>query len=343
MACLDDVVDILSSIQVSLTAFGGCGCGSSGAPAASPPIETLDTGDITQPAGTPPEGYNDWASYQQRKCDVADWIVTNMLQDLQWVQNLGVAGLTVGALAAGFAGFISANVLLLILSVLLAILAYDQVILQDGENAIQNNFDDLICALVTGTNAQDSLDQFTAEINDAVDAETTDPTARTLLKSLLPYWADTTSINLLYAPEAEVDAVNVPTGGNCSACGLGCNSFFTVFGQYLGNNTWQSEDLGGGVHYIGVQFNDDTGNVNCAGICGDMWNFTIENVTGWTPYSSPTNSWRIWSDAVCPFANNADVYNSDTQPGSGPHCGRRIQVFSNTPWTMDLVKQGECT
>lgn len=246
-----EISEQLSLILAQMGAVGsggGCGCGSSGGPSESPEARTDDFGDPTAPSGTPPVGYASWPEYQAKKCDIATWIVDNLLADIIWIQTLDIAILTGGVLVAGLLAFLSGGVILFILASLLIILGYDVAILANAQDAIEDDYDDLICALFSAETAQDSIDDFGDAIDTAIDAETADTIARVLLKALLKYWVDTPSVNLLYAPAAEVDNKQIPTGGDCSACGV-C-TWQTVWGTGTiktdGTDfTITSEDRGG--------------------------------------------------------------------------------------------------
>lgn len=341
MACLDDLVTAIQNLSF-MAANPNCGCGSGGGPATSPPASTEDTGDITETEGTPPDGYDNWLSYQTKKCDIASWIVTNLKNDIQWLQTVDIAVITLVALAAGLAGFMSANVVLLILSVVLAIAAYSPVVLDDGEAAVSNGFDDLVCALVTGTNASDSISQFVDAMETAINAETADTVARALLLQLMSYWADTTSVNLMYAPLADVDMVQVPIGGDCSECGLACQTDYIQYGALISGDVWQSE-LAGGVHRIRLWFRSDGDHNDCSDFCGPMQSVKVA-VSGWSNPTNPFDSFRFWSDDECPFGTGSpDVYSSDTPVSpSTAYCMRLMDIISATAFTATLTEREDC-
>ncbi len=217
--CLEDIK--LSLDQIALNVASGCGnCGAAGAPAVSPPARTDDFGTIFSPTGTPPVGYGTWAAYQAKKCDVATWIVDNLKKDIQWMIASDEAALLLsGILAAGLVSFVSGGTVLVILAAYAAVVAYQAAIMQDAEDAITNNYNDLVCSLYGANNATQAITDFENELGSAIDGETVDPVARALLKPMLFSWADTTSINLMFAPAAETALIQIPSGGDCSACG----------------------------------------------------------------------------------------------------------------------------
>lgn len=340
MASCDDIVTALESL-VATTASQNCGCGSNGGPEVSPDVLVDDTGDITSGTGTPPDGYATWAQYQQAKCDIARWILDNLRTDVQWMITHETAALVIGGLAAGLAGLLSANVLVAILGVLLVIAAYEYDMLSDLDDAIGNSYDDLLCALFTGTNAADSIAQFNAALETAINAETLDPVARLLLLELAKYWADTTSVNLMYAPLSEVP--NIPSVGDCSACGVDCNTDWVLSGEYLGGGTFASA-LSGSDHVISVQFNASGPALDGTDDCGPMLQYNLLGLSGYTAKVSGLNSFRLWVDSDRAFTStNATGYNSDTQPASSLDlCGRYFSIFSTTEFTMTIDKIGVC-
>lgn len=342
MACLDDVYQALLDIGARLNLTAGCGCGSGGGPASSPAARTDDFGDITEETGTPPDGYESWSQYQILKCDIATWIVSSLLKDVQWMQTQQIAALTLGALAAGFGALLSGGTLLAILGVLLAILAYEIGSLQEAEDAIQDSFDDLVCALVNGETASGSISNFSDAIDTALAAQTSDPVALSLLATLLNYWADTTAVNLMYAPLEEALAVQIPAEGDCADCGLDCDTDYVSVGEYLGGNLYSSEFLTD-TWYITIWFNSTGAAGDCSLFCGPEVDISLLGLSGYTAKSSTVDSFRIWGDSDCPFnSNNAGVYSSDTQPDTSPRCGRVISIFSTTEFTANIQKGDVC-
>jgi hypothetical protein len=304
----------------------------------SPGIEDLDTGDITADEGTPPDGYEDWTLYQARKCDIATWMLNNLLTDVQWMQTQTIAAMTVGGLAAGLVGFLSGGVLLLILGVLIAMLAYNIEVLADLEAAIQDSYDDLLCALYTGENAQDSYDQFGTALQTAINAQTVDTVARSLLHQLAMYWLDTTSLNLLYSPEEQVSAINIPLGGNCVECGVNCDTDQVIFGELFGAGQYNST-IDGTTHKVQIRFRADGISLDCSDDCGDMRTIKL-SASGWTVQGGGTPDWRLWQDSDCPMTgSNPSVYESNTPPSSSTeYTVRLLAVESSTEFQLTITE-----
>jgi hypothetical protein len=256
--------------------------------------------------------------------------------------NLTVS-LVVAGLAAGLVGFLPATVLVAILGVALVIGGLELTWLENLEDAVRDGFDALVCALVNGTNATDSQSGFEAELSTQVDAQIADPVARYLLKTIAGYWANFAAVNLLYAPESEVLAQSgITSGQDCSDCGLSCENFFVITGEWLGGDTFSGALLSGNYQLI-LQWNDDTGDFDCSGFCGPEEEVVFDNLSGYTAVTSSFDSFRFWDDGDCPFTSgNASVYSSDTIPDDTPRCVRRFSMFSSTPFTVSLIRQGAC-
>lgn len=337
-----DIVSALEAIAGSLGA-AGCGCGAGGGPSASPPLETDEFGDPLAETGTPPDGYATWQDYQQRKCDIASWIVTNLKNDLVYLQAGDIASITVGALAIGLLALLSAGTLAVIVGVLAAIAAYGASILADGYDAVVDNFDDLVCALWSAESAADSISDYNAAIDAAIDAATADTLARVLLKTLLHLWADSASVNLMYQSSDVVEARQIPTGGDCSSCGLDCSTHFVDFGEKLSGDEYASEFDGQG-YRLSIIFNSTSALSDCSGSCGPEQQFKLTGLVGFTDAGGSADNFRIWADSDCPHSGtNASVYSSDTQPPTTTsYCGRRLVIISTTDFTATVVEEGVC-
>ena len=343
MSC-NDLVTELDDIGNAITALslgGGCGCGSGGGGATSPAVETTDTGDITLVTGTPPDGYPDWETYQTAKCNIAHFIIQSLLDDVRWWQTVQIGTMTLAYLAAGVVSIMSALTLSAILAGLLGILAYEILMLEDAEEQLETGFSDLLCAIIAGETAQESMDNFISEMTTQMTTAITDPISEFLIIQLLTTWVDTAFFNLLYAPYEEFLGHQIPGGADCSDCGLGCVSFWTSIGTWQGGLTWAGE-LSGAAYYIGVHFNATSD--ACGANCGPMETFSLAGMEGYTPKTASNDSFRIWSDAVCPWSSgNADVYSSDTPlVFDVQYCGRVVQIFSATPFTATFERFGHC-
>jgi hypothetical protein len=338
MNCTDltSALDDISASLMTIAANSSCGCGSGGAGGNSPDVSTDDTGDITGTTGTPPDGYDTWEQYQQTKCDVANWIVQNMLDDIGWWKAFGVADLTVTAMVAGMASVLSGFTLTALLAAVAGLWAYSVSTLDQLETTLTNDYDDLVCSLVNGENAQESIDDFLAEMNGALSADISDSVALYFAELVASKFADPAQINLLYADYASVSSHQFPSGNDCGDCGIPCANEQMVYGNNLGAGLFESE-YASSSHRIGFYLNNN----GSAGFdpCSDMEDVTIDAVTGWTidPASSPKD-FRVWEDD----SPLAIIYDSDTPFTGMTFCCRYIGINSSTAFTLQITREGKC-
>lgn len=339
----NDLITELNDIEQAILAggsSGNCGCGSAGGPENPPPEETLDTGDVTGPTGTPPAGYLNWTHYQGVKCDIAYWLVGNILNDVRWLQTVQIATLTFGGLAAGLVSALSAFTLTGILAILLAILAYEITIINDLENIIQTNLDDLVCEAVLGTNTADSISKFKTKINGYIDTAVPDLVSRNLLKTLVAYWMDFTGWNLLYATFTEVSARQIPSGNDCSACGLPCTNFFLQTGVWLGDLAFDSA-VSGTCHRVEIIWNNISG--SCDDNCGPMEEFSIKSQDAITD-CVVRNNYQVWSVDDCGDIPPLPlVWDANFGPAIDQKlCGQLLSFVSGSAWSIEFEAWGGC-
>lgn len=335
MALCDDISTKFDQLIAAITAQGGCGCGAGGAGGTSPPVETLDTGDITPDTGTPPDGYDTWEQYQLAKCDLSHWIVQNMIDDIGWWETFGIADLTVAAMAAGMASVLSGFTLTALLAAVAGLWAYSVSTLDQMVTTLTADYDDLVCAIMTGENAQDSIDQFLTEANGALAVDITDSIALYFAQLIVSNFADTAQFNLLYAPHQEVLGKQIPEGDGCEGCGLSCNNYQMQYGEYLGGGLFSSLFQSA---YYRVAFWINNNNGGSLDPCGDMESITIDAVTGHTHSGSGNNDFRVWEDGS-PITL---IYDSDTDFTGQTFCARVVAVVSATPFTMQVTRNGKC-
>lgn len=334
----NDLVTELSAIEQAINGLsmgGGCGCGSGGAGGTSPPADTTDTGDITGGTGTPPEGYPDWDTYQQAKCDIAYWIVNNMLDDIGWWQTISIADLTVTALVAGMASVLSGFTLTALLAALAGLWAYSTSVLEQMDDSLTADIDDLVCVILSGETAQGSMDNFISEIETVLSADISDPIALYLAETVAEKFADPAQFNLLYAPYDDYLGHQIPGGNDCQGCGIPCTTIQMNYGEYLGGGLFSS------LHQdnhdrIGFYLNTNTpsGGDPCAG----MEDVTIDSLLGHTSVGSG-HDFRVYEDD----SPVQLIYESDTSFSGMEFCCRYIGVLSDTPFTMTITRGGKCS
>lgn len=343
MSCNDLVseLDDIGNAILALSQSGGCGCGSHGAGSTSPAAGSTNSGDIFEPTGTPPTGYPDWETYQVIKCDAATFIVQSLIDDIRYYQVVSIATLTVGALATGMISVVSGFTLTAILAGLLGILAYSVGMLFLAETQLVAGFDDLVCAILTGETAQESMDNFISEMTTQMIGAIADPISEFLIIQLISAWVDTTFFNILYTNYDDMLTFSIPGGADCSACGLGCTNYQILTGVWLGGLTFDSV-LVSTAYRVELFWNTDS--TDCTDSCSPMENVKIMSIPGWSDAGAINDNFRIWSDAACPISStNADAYSSDTPPPLGTNfCQRVISILSGTPFTATFERSGKC-
>ena len=344
MSC-EELNSNLATIAAAIAAAGaggGCNCGSGGTGDSPPPTNPDDTGDITEPTGTPPDGYTSWGQYQIEKCNVANWIVDNILQDIAWIDtSFLVAGGTL-ALAAGLLSLIPGVILVILLAAIAAVLLFESGAIAIAEDAMFAGRDDLVCAVYTGENTQESMDNYIAQMVSIIGGTSLGVTSTFLIEEFLKLFAQPSSFNLLYADADIVAQVQVPQGGDCSQCGGGCNIRTAIEGVLVADRVWEST-YSGGAHRIGMIFNTTLENL-CGAMCGPMAEFIIESISGWTDAEASLDNPRIWHDSDCAFTGtNASVLSTDDiVPVDQLFCGRYLYLTSGTPFTIVLEVVGQC-
>lgn len=263
----DALIDALGAVG-----GGGCGCGAGGAGSTDDPPSSSDWGDVNDPLdpGTPPDGFDTWEEYKSYKCDVATWILDNVISDIQWIKTLDIAALTVAGLAFGLLTPIPGDALFALLAGLIASLAISTGFATVLEDALTNGYEDILCALYTGENAAESKANAQTEIDTAIDAETANVALRAMLKLTVAFWVNYVGINKMFDRDVVFES-QLPTG-DCSACGvpqwwLCSTGGVTDWGEdYV---EIQSVLLGDGVYWVSV--GDDTGPGLSATVIDGAW------------------------------------------------------------------------
>lgn len=322
-----ELLDELAAIGAAITAggaSGGCGCGTTGTP--TDEVEsTEDTGDILNDSEPTPPGFANRPEYRVYKCDVADWIVDNHLTDLAWLQGQNLLALTAVVMIAAFITPIPGDGFIALLAFLVALSGIGAGLVAIAYDAINNNYDDLVCALFTGTYNGNSTAQWTAEISDAVDGETANTIYRAYIKTMLGFFLTNGQANKLYVKDAYLD--DLVTGqGDCSSCGTPCEDTM-VYGSGDFETLEFSSQVWSTGHAIRLYF-------------GAPKDIDVDAITGWTFDSQlGPNHFRVGTTlgADCDDPGSYDVYDSDTPPTglNWPVVGQ-FDFRSNTAFTLSL-------
>ena len=285
---MTDCNDLEAALQdiaaaISAQSDSGCGCGAGGAGGSSPAPDPTTTDDPTQPTGTPPDGYASWSEYQDRKCDIAQWIVDNIEADMIWLEGVSIGAVTTGGLALGLVSVLSGGTLTAIVALGVGVAGLSAAGISEIKDAITNNKADLKCALYTAESAAESISNFNSAIGTAINGETGDAVAQYVLTEFARLWADTSQVNLMY--EALTDqSPPVPSGADCSGC-FNPEQLVAVdpFGVQTdipavynsGNDTWSitvNVSTSGNLRYWNFWLIEDTGS-SCD------FSFTLNTVT----------------------------------------------------------------
>lgn len=232
MSCSSDVSNALLQIAAALnnqTAVGGgsgSGCcgGSTGGAGMYPPnpggVDTTDSDPATDP---PPEGYDSWEQYETQRCGVATQIMEDLQTSLGQMTIIVVSGLSVEALVelliVTLTLTISTAGLVAIAGLLLTIGA--TVICATALSLVNDNFAELVCALLDGTNSQTSRASFLAKWYEIVDDAAIDPIEGFAIKQLIEYMVGNEEINRMYTPNSAIDY----SGYSCPGCEDECFTF----------------------------------------------------------------------------------------------------------------------
>lgn len=225
MSCNDDIVLALNQINATLNdklgsiGGGGGGCGCSGTRGAGDhPADPSDIDDSLREE--PPPYFEDWAAWDQHKCDVAWQIYQEIRADIgAW-----------GLISAGLTSI--ATILPLLITALLTPIPLDELtimiflalelfaiagIVSTLQGILDDHYGDIICALFTANTVNDAIQSYISLISDYVE-ETTEittvgPLAVDSAKKYLSGFATTDSFNRLFS-----DFPPTNTGNDCSTC-----------------------------------------------------------------------------------------------------------------------------
>ena len=227
MSCLDDLNATLEAlVQVTLES-SGCGCGGSGGAGGVPqsPSDFEDTGENF------PEGYNDRAAYDVAKCNLAQYVINNVLADFDRLKTIDPTVLTL----AGVVALLPALIIIPLSYVALAVLAAAIIAFSAlGANVFVTAANELrariaamdICELYEAPDVNTAIANVEAWIAGGT------YTQQTLTVALGQALVGTDLLNPLFNPP---DPWLLPEGlpeGDCSGC-LECNPWFVDIGTVV--------------------------------------------------------------------------------------------------------------
>lgn len=350
LLCLEDSKmsncgDLVSAIQelaaaaASSSSSSACGC----------PGGTEPEAGVGSEGGVPPDGFDDTGltpgeqDYQDRKCEVSNVVFDWVVDALTTLDNAS-ADTIIGAIVSGgwsvAAGWLLGLLAGLTFGWVLAVVAVAFIIIEQliedsfdlslAISVIQNNKDNLVCALYNSTSSDQARDDFVQEFEDS-GGQTG---ARLILETALLVNNVTNALFFDYddptrQQKLESAIANLANPTNCSSICPDCVS--TIF--------WGTGDpeLGGTLDSV------PDGNVHkLSWYTGTLRTFNITSESGITPHLGTNEAFRVWSlrDTSCGDGSPGsvgDIYNSDVNPIPvvWNNCGK-VAIYSNTPFTIEV-------
>lgn len=221
MACNDTgLSEIAAAITllatVNINNAGGC-CdrrGSGGAGTIAPPFSDVFQGNPS--VDPPPPDFDDWSDFTEYKCSIAWNIVETLQSDLGEMALLNLGNISISSLAALIAVAIATPIpfddIIAIAGLLLAVAA--EIMIASALSILNDNEEDLVCALFNGSSASGSRDNFLSLFNEFATSGIADPVSRFAVNSLMAYMLTSATVNRLY----EEDLTRVWGVRDCTAC-----------------------------------------------------------------------------------------------------------------------------
>lgn len=242
--------ELLSEIKDALVALaekeccpgggggGGVGGGSRGA-GLGPADPTTITSTPTDREGPAPEGFEDWPEFDSYKCNMAHYIINDMISDIATMGLLGASSLTVFALASAFVTAMLTPIGWALM-VPIAGLVINLLIVGANVSALTSFLggkkDELVCAMLDGDTVANSIDSYTDAIDNLVPEDSVisafGAVAEYLAIRLLSAMATTDSFNRLYKKVA----YEIPGGNDCSGCETPTSSYTVNYGTETSEN-----------------------------------------------------------------------------------------------------------
>lgn len=323
---LDGLTDLITALTGGVSGGASCATGAQCAGPTEPPASPEQPGLPGEQQGDPPDGFDTWAEYETYKCAVATHIVDGLATDLQWIENADIVTMTATVLLAALftpvpfddvvalAAFI---LTLFVQGVFVAAIAF-------ARDAVDNSFDELVCALYQSSDADDAKLKWGIEVDEAIDAETTAFYAG-ILKSFLRAFIGYAAINSLF--EEDIPLRNTIPNGDCSGC-TGCPETWIYGSGDIENGGTFSSGPVAAEHRI--QF-----------YAGPQQEAKITAIVGWTDaIGDPPNNWRAASTISADCSTHIfglDVLDQVNPPALpfDMDCVVSVTIRSNTAFTID--------
>lgn len=226
MSCNDEMQAIFEEISASLAALAAKNCcqttaggGTGGAGLESEPPNPFE---LDPELGDPPAGFASWEEYDTYACDMAHYILDQMIGDIATTFVVGAGVTSAGVLGTALLGALFTPIGW---AAIAAIAALFFTLLIAGINAatltglLEDNRDELVCSMLNGADVVSKLADFGDAVEAAVAADGTisalGSIAVGLASDFIKSYATTDSFNRLI----EQVPYPIPTGNDCSGCG----------------------------------------------------------------------------------------------------------------------------
>lgn len=262
MSCNSDVAAALQAIAAALQGQGCCGGsvpgvnGGSGGAGMIPGEPSPHSSTPTDREGPPPPGYESWDEFDQLACNMAMYIIDQIIVDIgtSAIVNValtdvaGLAALIVPLLTTPIGWAIVLTIAGLMIENLILAVAYADII-----TWFTDNKSELVCALLLGTDVDSSINSVVDKVDEIIDAENGfggglgEYWARRYIKA----WFTVDSVNRLYNRQGiNPPDQDCPCGGeaifeiyNPGGEGQGAYGALSKSGSHY---TLTLEDVGGG-------------------------------------------------------------------------------------------------
>jgi len=276
--------------------------------------------DVPTTFGGEGDAFETETEFNAHRCLAANNIASGLILSLNFWSVLDLVGLTAGGLIVAF--FVSNPPVALFIA--LAIAAGGFVILATISDYIDANRQELVCLIYNS----DTYGEFLTAIDEFIDSLVISLDIGPLSVPLTELIHAALSTDVFNQAFSAVGLPPVADAVDCSVCGEGgcAGAMVTGTGDVVNGGTFTSE-FENPTHEIRFYLDQDR-------------TITINSLSGWTPYSSPLASFRIFTQGVCGGTSEA-AYSSDTAP-SMAYCGAYVVIFSATAFTANITIGEPC-
>lgn len=333
---LERIAGALEGIQAMSGCCGGTVPGvngGSGGAGMTPGAASGTTSTEDDRGGPPPEGFSSWGEFDGYQCRAAAYIIDQIIVDVATLSIVsiglsdvaGLAALIVPLLTSPIGWAIILTIASMMVENLVIGLAYSLIITH-----LEDNKDEYICALLSGTDCASSINSFTDKIDELVDADSSfgGGLGQYLARRFIKAWATTDNINRMYTRQA-VEYPDYP-------CPCGGEAIFEIFNPGGGGQgpygdlsrdgdhyTGASEDVGGGTHRFNAHV---VLSGTSTGRCLRLNNLAIAGAThtGNDDYYYPCGS---TTPTICPSGNAINLEDE---------CIHGLILASNSAFTIEF-------